>query len=171
MQNPNAGTLRTGVRIPTTPPNKRSTPPHTGGHTKPHTQATPTQTGQGTGSATPPTRRHTMGRMRVCSTPDCPNLHPAPGRCPTCRAGYDRARRPHGNPYSTPGHLTFRHAVLTRDPICVACLRARATVADHHPHERRELIAQGKDPNDPQHGRGLCTTCHNRHTAKTASGW
>lgn len=110
-----------------------------------------------------------MTRMRVCSTPNCPNLHPNPGRCPTCRAQADRARRPHGNPYATQGHQTFRHQVLTRDPICVLCLRARATVADHHPHERRDLIEQGLNPNDPKYGRGLCVTCHNAKSATEAA--
>ena len=112
-----------------------------------------------------------MASMRVCSTPGCPNLHPNPGRCPHCRATADRARRPHGNPYATEGHRSFRHQVLTRDPICVACLRARATVADHHPHERRDLIDMGLNPNDPQYGRGLCKPCHDSWTARTASGW
>ena len=112
-----------------------------------------------------------MASMRVCSTPGCPNLHPRPGRCPQCRAQADRDRRPHGNPYNSPGHQAFREAVLTRDPICVLCLATRATVADHHPTERRDLVAQGLDPNDPARGRGLCTPCHNRKTALTASGW
>src|SRR5690625_4467058 len=112
-----------------------------------------------------------MARMTVCSTPGCPNLHRRPGRCPKCRATHDRARRPHGNPYATPGHRAFRATVLARDPICVICLKQPATVADHHPTERRDLLTQGLDPNNPTHGRGLCKTCHDRKTARTASGW
>ena len=45
-----------------------------------------------------------------------------------------------------------------------------ATVADHYPVERVDLIAQGLDPNDPQRGRGLCSSCHNRHSAATSPG-
>lgn len=104
---------------------------------------------------------------RVCSTPGCPALHEGSGRCPQCRAKADRRRRPDGSPYSTRGHRTFREAVLTRDPICVLCMSVRATVADHYPLDRVVLIERGMDPNDPAHGRGLCTTCHNRWTAQS----
>src|SRR5699024_11912286 len=88
--------------------------------------------------------------MRSCSTPGCPNLHKGTGRCPSCRARTDRERRPNGNPYNTKGHQAFREAVLTRDPICVHCRSTRATVADHNPYERTELIEQGLDPNNPE---------------------
>ena len=47
-----------------------------------------------------------------------------------------------------------------------------ATVADHWPTSRRDLIAKGKDPNDPNHGRGLCASCHGRETAAhQPGGW
>ncbi|GAA1453450.1 hypothetical protein GCM10009618_14930 [Nesterenkonia lacusekhoensis] len=111
---------------------------------------------------------------RVCSTPGCPNLLPKDGgnqgkagRCPTCRAKADRDRRPDGNPYSTTGHKQFREAVLAKDPVCVLCRATRATVADHYPTERRDLVDQGLNPNDPTFGRGLCVTCHNSKTART----
>lgn len=108
--------------------------------------------------------------MRVCSTPGCPTLHTGRGRCPKCRVEADRARRPNGNPYNTRGHQTFRTQVLTRDPICVICRRARATVADHYPIERVDLVEQGLDPNDPARGRGVCSPCHNAKTARTKPG-
>lgn len=107
---------------------------------------------------------------RVCSRPGCPNLHQDTGQCPACRAEGDKARRPHGNPYATRGHRGFREQVLARDPICVLCLAARSTVADHYPTERRDLVAQGLDPDDPARGRGLCVPCHDRHTAATSPG-
>lgn len=110
--------------------------------------------------------------MRVCSKPGCPNLHNGRGMCPTCRARADKIRRPHGNPYNTRGHQTFREAVLTRDPICTLCRKAQSTVADHYPLDRVDLIEQGLDPNDPKHGRGLCKHCHDTHTAHTKpAGW
>jgi len=111
-----------------------------------------------------------MKAWRVCSSPTCPTLHQGKGKCPECRAKAESARRPNGNPYSTRGHQAFREAVLARDPICVLCLRARATVADHFPIERRDLVSMGLDPNDPQCGRGLCKTCHDQHTAATSPG-
>jgi len=107
---------------------------------------------------------------RVCSRPGCPTLHEGTGKCPDCRAQADVARRPDGNPYRTAGHQAFRRAVLDRDPICVLCHIAFATVADHYPTERRDLVSAGLDPNDPQYGRGLCSSCHNRWTAKSSPG-
>ena len=107
---------------------------------------------------------------RVCSQPGCPRLHEGTGRCPSCRADADKARRPDGNPYRTSGHHAFREAVLARDPFCVLCRREYATVADHYPLERRDLVSAGLDPNDPVRGRGLCKGCHDRHTAATSPG-
>lgn len=108
--------------------------------------------------------------MRVCSTPGCPEVYPAAegSRCRTHRAEADRNRGSRG--YSTKGHQAFRVAVLTRDPICVLCRRRPSTVADHHPHSRRDLINAGMNPNDPQHGRGLCAPCHNSETARNQPG-
>jgi 5-methylcytosine-specific restriction protein A len=42
--------------------------------------------------------------------------------------------------------------------------------ADHWPLSRRELVEQGLDPDDPKHGRGLCTSCHSRSTAREQPG-
>lgn len=118
---------------------------------------------------------------RVCSTPGCPTLHEDTGRCTTCAAKADKARRPDGNPYRTRGHLRFRELVLARNPRCVCpgdCGRhtsvcgGLATVADHWPTERRDLVSAGLDPDDPARGRGLCVACHNGRTARsTPGGW
>lgn len=112
-----------------------------------------------------PPRRRAM-TWRVCSKPGCGTLHTGRGQCPNCRAAADRRRRPNGNPYATRGHQAFREQVLARDPICVICLSARSTVADHDPLDREQLVARGLDPNDPKHGRGLCKRCHDRKTAR-----
>ncbi|HEY9250797.1 MAG TPA: hypothetical protein VIO38_16770, partial [Rariglobus sp.] len=109
-----------------------------------------------THGTTGPTSKERDMAWRVCSTPGCGKLHQRTGRCPDCRTQADKARRPHGSPYGTSGHRGFREQVLARDPICTLCLAARSTVADHYPTERRDLVAQGLDPNDPQYGRGLC---------------
>lgn len=46
-----------------------------------------------------------------------------------------------------------------------------ATVADHHPTSRRELLTQGvTDPDADHRLRPLCTTCHNRETARNQPG-
>jgi 5-methylcytosine-specific restriction protein A len=47
-----------------------------------------------------------------------------------------------------------------------------ATVADHYPHSRKELIELGLNPNDPQYGRGLDKQCHDQETAiHQRGGW
>jgi 5-methylcytosine-specific restriction protein A len=104
-----------------------------------------------------------------CSQPGCPELTP-PGqsRCPT--HAYDRQRptaraRGYGRAHQT----RFREGVLAREPYCRLC-HARATVADHHPLSRRELVARGLDADDPSRGRGLCVRCHNRETSRREGG-
>ncbi|WP_284294541.1 hypothetical protein [Luteimicrobium album] len=49
-------------------------------------------------------------------------------------------------------------------------MSARATVADHYPTERRDLVDMGLDPDDPARGRGLCKPCHDKKTARTMPG-
>uniref|UniRef100_A0AAU8GP67 HNH endonuclease n=1 Tax=Mycobacterium Phage BigBubba TaxID=3158890 RepID=A0AAU8GP67_9CAUD len=69
--------------------------------------------------------------------------------------------------YDSEHETEFRAAVLAAQPIC-PCGQP-STVADHYPLSRRELIRQRLNPNDPRHGRALCATCHNTHTARTQS--
>lgn len=108
--------------------------------------------------------------MRVCNIPGCAEIYEGnEGRCPAHRREA-RGRRVTNRAYSTPAHRAFRTAVLTRDPICVACRQDFATVADHYPRTRLQLIDDGANPNDPSYGRGLCAPCHNRHTAATSLG-
>jgi 5-methylcytosine-specific restriction enzyme A len=107
---------------------------------------------------------------RVCSVPNCPTLTTG-GRCDEHRRQADRIRgtaRQRG--YSTKGHAVFRAGVLARDPVCVLCTQALATVADHWPLSRKQLLAQRLDPNDTARGRGLCASCHNRETAREQPG-
>jgi 5-methylcytosine-specific restriction enzyme A len=116
--------------------------------------------------------------LKVCCTPGCPNLTPG-GRCADCKRESDRARGTSAERgYNSAGHLRrFRPGVLERDQLCVLCEAegrppTLATVADHWPLSRRELIAQGLDPDDPERGRGLCAGCHNRETARhQPGGW
>lgn len=108
--------------------------------------------------------------MKVCNVAGCPELfNGRGGRCPA-HERQARAARTDNQVYSSQGHRTFRAAVLARDPICVICNLALATVADHYPLTRRQLVEQGLNPNDPTHGRGSCANCHNKHTAQTSPG-
>ena len=92
-------------------------------------------------------------------------------RCPTCSHAADTARgTATQRGYTTKGHRAFRAAVLTRDPVCVLCLATLATIADHYPISRRDLLAAGLDPNEPEQGRGHCKRCHDRETARLQPG-
>ena len=103
----------------------------------------------------------------------CPGtVAPGVGRCLVCTREAERRRgtaRQRG--YDTRHEHRFRREVLAREPFCRLCY-APATVADHWPRSRRELVASGEDPNDPRFGRALCTSCHSRETARwQPGGW
>lgn len=117
--------------------------------------------------------------LKACSTPGCPELVES-GRCPDCQ-GKAEARRGTARQrgYDRKHERSFRTKVLTNNPLCVCtdtdhdhgaqCLRP-STVADHHPLSRRELVDAGLNPNDPEHGRGLCKGCHDQHTSVAQPG-
>lgn len=57
-------------------------------------------------------------------------------------------------------------AFLIDNPACVLCGQL-ATVADHYPRSRRQLIdAREPNPDDARWLRALCARCHNRETAR-----
>ncbi len=116
-----------------------------------------------------------VSKVRICSTPGCGAFTEGGGRCDEHKRAADKARgtsKERG--YSTPGHRRFRRLVLRRDPICVICKTAPSSVADHYPVSRRDLVASGANPDDPNAGRGVCKPCHDRSTATTdgqRGGW
>ena len=73
--------------------------------------------------------------------------------------GYDRDHREQ-----------FRLPVLERaDYRCaIPDCTTPATVADHYPRTRRQILAEGDDPNNPDYGRALCKRHHDRHTAASS---
>jgi 5-methylcytosine-specific restriction enzyme A len=89
------------------------------------------------------------------------------GLCAFHLAQYDKRRRPTATQrgYGAEHRERFRAGVLERGPDCVLCGEL-ATVADHYPLTRRELVDMGADPDDPANGRGLCKPCHDRHTGQ-----
>lgn len=111
--------------------------------------------------------------LKVCSVTGCAELVPTgQSRCATHERQADKARgtaRQRGYDHRHETH--FRAAVLRRDPTCVIpdCDQP-STDADHHPLSRRELLEQGLNPNDPQHGRGLCSPHHKQETARLQPG-
>ncbi|MFL6138814.1 MAG: holin [Frankiaceae bacterium] len=122
--------------------------------------------------------------VKVCAVPGCPTIvTDGHSRCPSCRGEADRARgtaRERG--YDREHETRFRPGVLARNPYCVcqagdhghrpALCGKPSKHADHHPLSRRQLVDAGLDPNDPQHGRGLCGSCHSKETARhQPGGW
>ncbi|MDP8971189.1 MAG: HNH endonuclease [Actinomycetota bacterium] len=109
--------------------------------------------------------------LRRCTTPGCPHKVEA-GRCPIhARNRLITRQRDPGATYH--GDWPRRRLdYLARHPVCVLCGRA-ATVADHHPHSRRQLIRAGvADPDADQHLRPLCKPCHDRQTGlNQPGGW
>lgn len=108
-------------------------------------------------------------RMRVCSRPGCGALT-RQGMCDTCKRESESKRGSSTQRGYGAGHTTFRRAVLAKHPVCVLCRRAPSRVADHWPLSRRELVAAGRNPNDPRYGRGLCTPCDSAQTARRQPG-
>lgn len=120
--------------------------------------------------------------LKVCSQPGCPELT-ASGRCAEHERQADRARGSrHERGYGKAHEARFRRGVLTAHPICQCtnagphdhasrCYRA-SEHADHWPLDRRTLVLQGRDANDPRYGRGLCARCHAGETAvNQPGGW
>lgn len=111
-------------------------------------------------------------RFRVCNVHGCGEI--IEGDASRCVQHRREAERRRGSAadrgYTSKGHRQFRREVLSRDMTCKLCEIEIATEADHYPHSRKELIALGLNPNDPQYGRGLCQPCHARHTARAQPG-
>ncbi len=109
--------------------------------------------------------------LKVCSTPGCPNLTPR-GRCGTHTREADQQRGSSAQRGYGPAWARRRANYLRRHRVCRLCL-APATVADHHPVSRRDLVAQGvTDPDADQRLRPLCASCHGRETARhQPGGW
>ena len=109
---------------------------------------------------------------RPCSVSGCGEIvaHGV-SRCEQHEREADRARGTAAERgYMSRGHQRFRFEVLARNPVCMVCHRAPASVADHYPLSRRELVESGFDPNDPSRGRGLCKQCHDKETARNQPG-
>jgi 5-methylcytosine-specific restriction endonuclease McrA len=114
-------------------------------------------------------------KARVCSSPDCGQIAPAGGLCPDCKRQEWREidkRRPAASQRGYgPRWRRIRARFLRENPICVDC-GAPATVADHDPLSRVELVARGvSDPDHPRNLRPRCASCHNRRTALEDGGF
>lgn len=113
-------------------------------------------------------------RFRPCSSPGCAVLVVS-GRCAGCEAAAEAARgSAAARGYGSKHRRLFRQRVLARaNYLCVLRLPGCsdvASVADHWPLGRDELVLKGLNPNDPQYGRALCASCHGRVTAVAQPG-
>ena len=104
----------------------------------------------------------------ACANRRCPNLRP----CPKHQRQADLARgtrqeRGYGSEWER-----RRADYLAANPVCRLC-PSTATVADHYPVSRRELVAQGvADPDTDHRLRPLCASCHGKETAvHQPGGW
>jgi 5-methylcytosine-specific restriction protein A len=116
---------------------------------------------------------------RVCPVPGCPEFTQG-GRCDSHRKQAEQRRgsaRQRG--YGKQHEQRFRPGVLAANPTCVCTDKAhghgspcgqRSVHADHWPLSRRQLVEQGKDPDNPANGRGLCCPCHSSETAAAQPG-
>ncbi|RIY26352.1 hypothetical protein CJI51_02925, partial [Bifidobacteriaceae bacterium WP021] len=98
---------------------------------------------------------------------------PTTRACPECLKKLRHTTDP--KPYVSAGHRKARAKLLALHPYCQCegckahkglCTQ-KATVADHYPLERFELLAEGKNPNALCFMRALCKRCHDIKTAST----
>ena len=108
---------------------------------------------------------------RRCSTPGCPGT-PGPdrSRCARCAANDQRRRDAARGTPAERGYTTAwsrRAATFLRaHPRCVDC-GGPATVADHAPRSRRQLVAAGvADPDAPQYLQARCAGCDRRRSVR-----
>jgi 5-methylcytosine-specific restriction protein A len=108
---------------------------------------------------------------QVCSRRGCPEITDG-GRCPAHRAQAEQTRGTAAQRGYDARWRAKRAAYLRRYPICVLD-GAIATVADHWPESRRELLARGvSDPDADHRLRPVCAPCHNKETTvHQPGGW
>lgn len=117
--------------------------------------------------------------LKVCNVPGCPELTSG-GRCAIHQRQADLARGTSAERgYGSRHRNRFRAGVLAKNPRCVCpdtghghgpeCGQT-SVHADHWPRDRRELVALRLDPDDPRYGRGMCPSCHSKHTVKEQPG-
>ena len=115
---------------------------------------------------------------KPCSTTGCPEIVPAgTGRCSECRR---RAERVRGTAtqrgYGGRAWQATRRAFLRQPQNKICAIRGPkctvvATVPDHWPDSRKDLIARGvPDPDAFHRLRPACVACHNAATAENQPG-
>lgn len=111
--------------------------------------------------------------LRPCNTPGCPGRATS-GRCPACRAARQHNPRLKAETAAQRGYgpvwQTRRLAYLQQHPLCALCRRL-ASIPDHYPRSRRQLLAAAvADPDADEYLRPLCDACHRRETGRRQPG-
>lgn len=114
-------------------------------------------------------------KVGVCTDPDCGAIVSGGGRCETHRLEARRAadrRRPNAAARGYDATWAKRRAEFLRwFSVCVDCGEP-ATVADHDPVSRAELVRRGvPDPDAWGYLRPRCERCHNRRTVREDGGF
>ena len=114
--------------------------------------------------------------IRVCNEPGCPELVEGASQCERHRKEHRRQvdkRRPSSSRrgYGRKWAKDVREPFLHYFPTCIDCGEP-ATVPDHDPIPRAELVRQGvADPDAFGFLRPRCESCHNRKTATRDGGF
>ena len=107
---------------------------------------------------------------RPCSQSGCPELVSGASTCAAHSKQRDMQRGSVGQRGYDTRWKRRRKAYIYKHPWCVLCAKP-ATVADHHPLSRKQLLAQGiADPDTDDRLRPLCVRCHSIETAKHQPG-
>lgn len=104
-------------------------------------------------------------RVKVCSTPGCPNLS-AGGKCAECIKAYDASRGTASQRGYDAAWRKIRDNYIRRFPVCEThgCTN-RATDVDH---------IDGSGPrgdNSDRNLRSMCKRCHSRKTVRENRGF
>lgn len=110
---------------------------------------------------------------QVCAEPGCPDLVDR-GYCVTHRReqrATSERRRPNATDRGYDQKWRRNRArFLKANPDCVDCGKP-ATVADHDPVSRRDLVAAGDPhPDAWPHLKARCDSCHNKRTGHAQPG-
>jgi hypothetical protein len=105
-----------------------------------------------------------------CTTPGCPGRTITGGRCARCLARVPPRPSAAERGYGATWRYVTRPEFLARHPTCALCSQP-ATVPDHYPRSRRQLVRAGvPDPDAERFLRPLCDEHHRVETARRQPG-
>lgn len=79
----------------------------------------------------------------------------------TAQHNHNQREPNHNKPYNNSLWRKVREQVLRANPVCAECKRKPATIADHI-----KPIRLGGEMHDLDNIQGLCSSCHNKKSAR-----